>query len=281
MASSEEAPKSLPPPFSPPPPPQRRKLKLLLPLSIFSYLVSVPVLAFGIWLLVTRGYDCEDLLRMPRTRFAAGVALLALFLVSNFVVQYGHKLLLPGHLVLAVALVVMLIVGLMMAGTFAMESRGLPASPMWLKYRVANNFYWAGVKACVYNNGICEDFARRLAESKKKKKKISSVESGCCKPPDFCKMEYVNATYWKPASNGEIVEFSEYEYITDCQTWGNGARHLCYNCESCREGYLKALTSGWKKIGLFLVVMSLLLFLVHAVRFTLLMAARHVSIIHN
>ncbi|CAL9106181.1 unnamed protein product [Musa textilis] len=259
--------------------------KLVGPLAIVAYLLSLPVLAFGIWLVSTRDYDCEDLLREPNVRVAVAVGLLLMFAISNFVVYYGDRVLMPGHMVLSVALVVMLTAGLSLVGTYRMEARGLPGSPLWLRNRVMRAETWNEVKSCLHGDIICEGLAYRTFQFTSHDfslMKLSAIESGCCKPPDVCEMEFVNAINWtevrrnstrdsesssssNPATNAPHV---------DCHAWSNQPTFLCYDCQSCKAAFLRIITSRWRKVGVFLIVMSALFLFVHAVRFIILMSAR-------
>lgn len=111
---------------------------------------------------------------------------------------------------------------------------------------------------------------------------LLAYKSGCCKPPDVCEMEYVNAINWtevrrnstrdsesssssNPATNASHV---------DCHAWSNQPAILCYDCQSCKAAFLTIITSRWRKVGVFLIVMSTLFLFVHAVRFIILMSAR-------
>ncbi|CAL9211814.1 unnamed protein product [Musa hybrid cultivar] len=261
--------------------------KLVGPLAIVAYLLSLPVLAFGIWLVSTRDYDCEDLLREPNVRVSVGVGLLLVFAISNFVVYYGDRVLMPGHMVLSVALVVMLTAGLSLVGTYRMEARGLPGSPLWLRNRVMRAETWKEVKTCLYGDMICEDLAYRTIQFTSHDfslTKLSALESGCCKPPDVCEMEYVNAINWtevrrNSTRDSESSSSSSSNSATnashvDCHAWSNQPTILCYDCQSCKAAFLTIITSRWRKVGVFLIVMSTLFLFVHAVRFIILMSAR-------
>lgn len=166
-----------PTPF-PFPPQMKRILRFLAVLASF---VSLPALACGVWLLVTRGYDCEDLLVPSAMRVGVGVGLLGVFAVSNAAgyatARKGAAL--AGYAVLAVALVVALTVGLVLVGVYKMEARRVPASPGWFQTRLAITGNWNEVKSCLYNDGICSDFAYRtggLSAHDFGKIKLSPVE---------------------------------------------------------------------------------------------------------
>lgn len=97
---------------------------------------------------------------------------------------------------------------------------------------------------------------------------MSSVKSGCCKPPAMCGMDYVNATFWRRKSGLELpVNGSQTPQVADCETWQNDINLMCYSCDSCRDGYASALRSKWRKLGLFLVLMSLFLMVCHLLLF--------------
>ncbi|XP_020083471.1 tetraspanin-15 [Ananas comosus] len=254
----------------------KRILRLLAVLASF---VSLPALACGVWLLVTRDYDCEDLLVTSGMRVGVGVGLLGMFVVSNAAgystVRKGVAL--AGYAVLAVALVVALTMGLVLVGVYKMEARQVPASPGWFQTRLASTGNWNEVKSCLYNNRICSDLAYRtggLSAHEFGKIKLSPVEAGCCKPPDECGMAYVSATDWIFAENNDYAKYAGGKYRPDCRAWGNRADQLCFNCDMCRDGFAKAVTSRWRKVGIFLIVISVLLIAVHAARFIILMSKK-------
>ncbi|URE14759.1 S-adenosylmethionine decarboxylase proenzyme [Musa troglodytarum] len=193
-------------PFPPPPlsvSSSGRMTRLLIPLAVLSYLLSLPVLGLAVWLLATRDYNCEDLMQAPQIRTAIGVGLILVFAISNFVVYFGPRILMPCHVILSVVLVVMLSSGVSLVGLYKTETRGLPGTPMWLRSRVMNVGTWVEIKNCLYDDRICLDMAYRSSQFTSGDfimMKLSAVESGCCKPPEICGMEYVNATYWTSAT---------------------------------------------------------------------------------
>ncbi|RWW60517.1 hypothetical protein BHE74_00032479 [Ensete ventricosum] len=295
--------------------------RLLIPLALLSYLLSLPVLGLGVWLLGTRDYNCEDLMQAPQIRTAIGVGLILVFTVSNAVVYLGPRILMPGHVILSVVLVVMLSAGVSLVGLYKAETRGLPGTPMWLRSRVMNAGTWVEIKNCLYDDRICLDIAYRSSQFNPGDfiiMKLSAVEvnkqlylpnqttvpklsekltiipslfffslpkikSGCCRPPEICGMEYVNATYWTSATRKDandkrsVRDPTLYGSYDDCHVWSNDSRVLCYNCQSCKTGFVRVISSRWKKVGVFLMVMSILFVIVHTVRFTVLMLDRYSS----
>ncbi|CAL9127316.1 unnamed protein product [Musa textilis] len=274
-------------PFPPPPlsvSSSGRMTRLLIPLAVLSYLLSLPVLGLAVWLLATRDYNCEDLMQAPQIRTAIGVGLILVFAISNFVVYFGPRILMPCHVILSVVLVVMLSSGVSLVGLYKTETRGLPGTPMWLRSRVMNVGTWVEIKNCLYDDRICLDMAYRSSQFTSGDfimMKLSAVESGCCKPPEICGMEYVNATYWTSATRKDandersVRDPTPYGSYDDCHVWSNDSTLLCYNCQSCKTAFVRVISHRWKKVGVFLMVMSILFVIVHTVRFTVLMLDRY------
>ncbi|KAF8389298.1 hypothetical protein HHK36_025991 [Tetracentron sinense] len=248
----------------------------LAPLTIFSFILSLPVLALVIWLLYMKDYDCEILLRLPRLRIGIGIWMIFVFLISNAVVFCRSRFPMPGLVAVMVPLLVMLIMGLALVGVSRTESRAIPASPMWLKLKIHDNNNWNNIKSCIYDTHICDDLVSRTSSLKSydfSLKKLSSIESGCCKPPTSCVMEYVNATFWEKEED-EATDKS-YPYDRDCESWNNDQSRLCYNCYSCRQGFLTTLQRKWTRLGIFLVVMAILLVIAHLLLFVATMWERY------
>ncbi|KAJ6825225.1 tetraspanin-15-like [Iris pallida] len=310
----------VPPPMHGATPPARLReqppklITLSNAVAAVTYLSSFPLLGYGVWLLATRDLNCEGLLlpadgpgssSVINYRAGFGAALLVAFAASCFFAYGGAKVLHPGAAALACLLVVMLVLGVVFLGSFAMESRGVPFSPMWVRTRVAREDTWAEVRTCLHKSRVCRDMAFRtieLSPDKFKEEDLPPIESGCCKPPELCGMEYVNATYWNrprdenPPPNGTYAGGGGGSYLTsyattttttatgnssanpktfgDCLSYSNVETQLCYECQSCKEGFIKSVNAHWKKLGEFLISMSVILLTVHAVRFVVTMITR-------
>ncbi|XP_073015765.1 LOW QUALITY PROTEIN: tetraspanin-15 [Primulina eburnea] len=249
---------------------------LVLPLALVTFLLSLPFLFQSIWLIYVQQYDCEGLLKsLPRLQVVVAIGLIVTFFVSNGVVYSRTRFPAPGLILVMVPLVVMFIVGISFGGSFKMETRQIPASPRWLKMKVNSNSNWNNIKSCLYDTRICRDLEARSYNLKFydfSTSKLSPLESGCCKPPSICEMEYVNATYWNK-SNKEIYRGRgsdmdmDVPYDEDCDFWRNDETILCYDCHNCKEGFLKTLEGKWLKLGTFLVVLSVLLMISHLLLF--------------
>lgn len=104
------------------------------------------------------------------------------------------------------------------------------------------------------------------------------IKAGCCTPPSICGMEFVNATYWFDPKNPKGFYPGESLYKTllpfyggDCKTWSNIPTQLCYDCQTCREGFLRTIQRKWRQLGVFLLVVSVLLITLHVIRFAVTM----------
>lgn len=130
-------------------------------LSVFTFLLSIPMLAAVVWLLYMRGYDCEELLRLPQLQIGIGVALIFAFLASNAVVLLRSRIPVAGFLMAMVVLIVMFTAGLALLGAYKMESRRVLASPAWLKSEVYNDREWNSIKSCIYDTGVCKNLVEK------------------------------------------------------------------------------------------------------------------------
>ncbi|CAA2996610.1 tetraspanin-15-like [Olea europaea subsp. europaea] len=238
--------------------------KIVLPIALLTFLLSIPILFLGIWLLYIQQYDCEGLLKnLPRVQIGVGIGMLIIFFLSNAVIYTRAKFPVPGLIVIVALMILTLVVGLGILGEFKMESRRIVASPKWLELKVHDNDKWNDIKSCIYETRTCNDLIFRsymLDTNGISTSNLSPVESGCCIPPSVCEMEFVNATYWR---RGNKVIEGTIPYDSDCDLWQNDETMLCYDCDACKDGYVRTLERKWLKLGTFLSVMSLLLMIAH------------------
>ncbi|XP_038878554.1 tetraspanin-15 [Benincasa hispida] len=237
-------------------------------LATLTLILSIPVLGFIVWIFYVRDSECESILKLPSFQIGIGVGLIFLFLISNAVVFLRSRYPVLGLLIVMVPLLLIFIIGLALVGAYKMESRSVAASPKWLRLKVFNEAHWQDIKSCIYDTGACDDLISRTLMLKSydfSLKKLSSIESGCCTPATICEMEYVNATFWKKKEGGIVDPTNPYD--SDCNLWDNDRGNLCYNCVSCKTGFLNTLQAKWWKLGVFLIIASLLLFISHLILF--------------
>lgn len=168
-------PEASPPPAASPPPPSLIKdpvgekenskstkmNRIIFPITLISFLLSLPILFIIVWLLYVRSYNCEDLIKLPKLQLGITVGLVFVFLISNLVVYLRARFPIPGLLIAMLPLIVMLTVGLALIGAFKMESTSIPGSPLWIKMKVINNNNWNNIKSCIYDTRTCDDLVSR------------------------------------------------------------------------------------------------------------------------
>ncbi|KAL3566806.1 hypothetical protein D5086_032221 [Populus alba] len=152
-------------------------------LSIFTFVLSVLIIAVAIWLLYMRDYDCEKLLRLPRLQMGIGIGLIFVSLISNIVVFLRSRFAVPGFFIVMVPLIVMFTMGLALVGANKMESKRLVATPMWFREKIRNHDDWENIKSCIFSSGTCDDLVSRSLNLKAfdfSIKKLSSIETWFC-----------------------------------------------------------------------------------------------------
>ncbi|KAL8553566.1 hypothetical protein ACS0TY_002033 [Phlomoides rotata] len=92
------------------------------------------------------------------------------------------------------------------------------------------------------------------------RRKLTPIESGCCKPPTSCGYTYMNETYW--VSEGGVVGSDP-----DCLKWSVDQQLLCYNCDSCKAGVLASLKKSWRKVSIINIVMLIIVYVVACAAF--------------
>ncbi|GLT49617.1 hypothetical protein SLA2020_231630 [Shorea laevis] len=232
-------------------------------LLMSTIVVSLPILALAMCLLYMEDYECEALLRLSRLQVGIGIGLVFIFLISNAALLLRSRLPMVGVMLVMVPLLMMLTIGLTFVGAYKMESKRITASPMWFKSKVYNNNKWSDIKSCIYKSETCEEMAitsMALSSYVLNMQKLTPIESGCCRPPTFCEMEAVNATFWVKKDHKSN---RTHPYDADCDTWSNDQNILCYDCQSFREGFLSTVERKWRELGLFMVTMAVELIICH------------------
>lgn len=69
----------------------------------------------------------------------------------------------------------------------------------------------------------------------------SSLQYSCCQPPLHCGFANTNDTYWEVPKSGILSE------DPDCQSWRNDLDQVCYDCNSCKAGYIRTLKNEWSE----------------------------------
>ncbi|KAI4326565.1 hypothetical protein MLD38_031867 [Melastoma candidum] len=125
----------------------------------------------------------------------------------------------------------------------------------WLQKYVGNQRRWREIRGCLVDADVCQglggkDNAGLRAADEFFQLNLSPIQSGCCKPPSECGFEFRNATYWaianRSAGPGRPTARNE-----DCAKWSNDPNKLCYNCNSCKAGFLANIRQQWRQLLVF------------------------------
>ncbi|CAK7323163.1 unnamed protein product [Dovyalis caffra] len=131
----------------------------------------------------------------------------------------------------------------------------------WLREQFANGRNWNNIQSCMVYTHACSN-PHTYHDLKAKdfyKKKLSPIESGCCKPPIYCGFESKNATFWvMPESGPEVPD-------SDCTTWSNEQDKLCYNCKSCRVGVLASIRLVWRNFAKLMCLQIVLMTMIYCI----------------
>ncbi|KAJ6868662.1 hypothetical protein NC651_033674 [Populus alba x Populus x berolinensis] len=132
----------------------------------------------------------------------------------------------------------------------------------WLKNHFVNQNNWDEIRSCLMDAHVCQtldihsDVNQQVADFYKTK--LSPVQSGCCKPPADCGFEYKNATFWIVPESGPAVQDS------DCNTWSNNQNKHCYDCNSCKAGFLANIKKEWRILAIVLIFITVFLIIVYS-----------------
>ncbi|GLJ14766.1 hypothetical protein SUGI_0239480 [Cryptomeria japonica] len=244
--------------------------KILGLLNFAAFVVSIPVLGGGVWLATKADTDCEKFLQWPA--IAIGGALMAVSL-AGWVGAWGRiTCLLWFYLTVMFILIVLLFCFTVFAYVVTNKGAGRTVSGRgykeyrlgdysnWLQKRVTKTSNWNKIKSCIKDAKVCKKLADETIGDDAQKfyeKKLSPIESGCCKPPSSCNFVYVNATAWTPSTTSSAD--------TECTKWSNVQNQLCYNCNSCKAGVVANLKNNWRKISFISFAVLIALIVVYSV----------------
>ncbi|KAK3040217.1 hypothetical protein RJ639_028929 [Escallonia herrerae] len=128
----------------------------------------------------------------------------------------------------------------------------------WLQKHVVNGKNWEKIRSCLVDVHVCAGLARYQKSEDFYKLRLSSLQSGCCKPPSYCGFRYVNATFWTVPKSGPA------EPDSDCTTWSNNQRQRCYDCKSCKAGVLDYIKSQWRKPAIINICVLFIIIIIYS-----------------
>ncbi|KAJ9187335.1 hypothetical protein P3X46_002801 [Hevea brasiliensis] len=231
-------------------------------LNVIFLLVSLAVIAGGVYIhLHASATTCQKSLR--NSLVILGVFLLLVSFLGLVGSCCRNNCLFWLYLIL----LFFMFVGLLVFTTFAffvtnedagkaLSGRGFKEHRLgdyshWLQNHFVKGKNWDVLRSCLIEAKVCKAFTDDNNQNDFLKKKFSPMEAGCCKPPAECRFQYRNGTKWTAAKSGPEVDDS------DCKTWSNDPKQLCYNCNSCKAGVLSSIRKQWRILAIFLVCVNL------------------------
>ncbi|KAI9117279.1 hypothetical protein K1719_011445 [Acacia pycnantha] len=226
---------------------------LILLINFSTLILSIPIILESKSL--GRDYsDCEKWLQKPILIF--GICILVLSTIGLVGVCCNAA----AFLWIYLFLMILIIIALFAFNIFLLviTNKGAGNHSNWLQRRVENFDNWNNIKSCLQRGQVCAKFnadhqndtVQSLYQSH-----LSSIQSGCCKPPRVCEFEYESATVWKKPENGTSSN-------PDCNAWDNNPNVLCFDCNACKGGVLDNIRNSWFNVCVFNFALILFLCLV-------------------
>ncbi|KAH9314634.1 hypothetical protein KI387_023261 [Taxus chinensis] len=242
-------------------------------LNLLTFLLSIPIISAGIWLAVRAQSDCDKFLQWPI--ICIGVFLMVMSLVGFIAACFRVRWLLCLHLFVMFFLIILLLCFTVFAFVVtnkgagqAVQNKGYKEYRMgdyskWLQERVEKSSNWNKIRSCIRDAEVCKRLAKDSAKEAPKEfyqRKLSPIQSGCCKPPTSCGFRYGGNTEWSPPLR--VMNASK---DTDCKKWSNDESKLCYDCDSCRAGVVASVKKDWQNVAVADVVVLVALVVVYSI----------------
>ncbi|KAF8033820.1 hypothetical protein BT93_C0165 [Corymbia citriodora subsp. variegata] len=240
-------------------------------LNLVTFVLSIPILSAGIWLLKRASTECDKFFERPV--IVLGVFLMLISLAGLIGACCRISWLLWLYLFVMFLLIVLLFCFTVFAFVVtnkgageALSGRGykeyrLGNYSRWLQKRFNSTQNWNKIKSCLSDSTVCSNFQAMYASDTIEEfytEHLSAFQSGCCKPSNDCNFTYVSPIVWnKPA----VSVYSN----PDCNTWDNDPKVLCYNCQSCKAGLVQNIKNDWKKVAVVNIIFLLFLVVVYSV----------------
>ncbi|KAL3824701.1 hypothetical protein ACJIZ3_020730 [Penstemon smallii] len=237
-------------------------------LNILTLLIAFTALGFSLWFHVKPDSTCQRVTRMPLLIVGAALLLIS---VAGLI---GSCCRVSILLWLYLFVLFVMIIGLIIFTLFtiivtnkgvgrALSNRGVGDHRLgdysrWLQKYVVNAKNWDEIKSCLVEVKLCQTIQGGMDEDFYKQK-MSHIQSGCCKPPSYCGLEFENATSWRMPRNGPAVP------DPDCRTWSNNAKQLCFDCEACKTAILDNIKREWRMLALINICIIVFVTIVYSV----------------
>ncbi|KAI4334440.1 hypothetical protein L6164_019135 [Bauhinia variegata] len=246
-------------------------------LNFLTFLLSVPILGGGIWLSSrANNTDCLKFLQWPLIIIGACIMIISLAGIAG--ACYRNTFLMWLYLFVMFFVIAALIGFIIFA--YVVTDKGSGRTVMnrayldyylqdysgWLEERVASDSYWGKIASCISQDSkVCAKMGRNVGGVPETAeifylRRLSPIQSGCCKPPTECGYVYQNETVWNPGAG--LVGANP-----DCTRWSNDQEQLCYGCDSCKAGVLASLKKSWRKVSVINIVVMIILVIVYIIAY--------------
>ncbi|KAK4286479.1 hypothetical protein QN277_003030 [Acacia crassicarpa] len=245
-------------------------------LNFITFLLSIPILGGGIWLSSrANNTDCLTFLQWPL--IVIGISIMVVSLAGFAGACYRNTVLMRLYL-LVMFLVIAVLIGFIIFA-YAATDKGSGRTVMnrayldyylqdysgWLEERVASDTYWGKISSCVRDSKVCRRMDRTVGGMPETAemfnlRRLTPIQSGCCKPPTECGYVYERETVWNP---GMGVGTNN----PDCSRWSNDQSQLCYDCDSCKAGVLASLKRSWRKVSVINIVVMIILVIAYIIAY--------------
>ncbi|CAN8266582.1 unnamed protein product [Cochlearia groenlandica] len=100
----------------------------------------------------------------------------------------------------------------------------------WVRRLVIKEDEWYRTRRCLVKDNVCNKlFSNQIMPvSEFYQMNLTPIQSGCCKPPLSCGLNYEKPNIWNMSSK----YYNNLE--RDCKKWNNTANALCFDCDSCK-----------------------------------------------
>ncbi|CAI9752785.1 unnamed protein product [Fraxinus pennsylvanica] len=102
-----------------------------------------------------------------------------------------------------------------------------------LQKALVNNKDWFVIETCLLDLHICNQQLQNQFDDHR------YLQLGCCRPPNRCGLVQ-NETYWVAPKSGLASQDEE------CVKWRDAGNGECYECDSCKAGYLAEYQEHWQ-----------------------------------
>ncbi|XP_021911800.1 tetraspanin-12-like [Carica papaya] len=89
---------------------------------------------------------------------------------------------------------------------------------------------WQRFKTCFVERGICNVTTNVAVDPVH-----NPVQWGCCRPPLYCGYEQKNQTFWEIPEVNKALGAKD---TGECSIWSNRLDIQCFDCDTCRAGFL-------------------------------------------